>query len=514
MSTTSRLISGSAASWAQIAVTLVSQVALVPLYLSHWSVATYGVWLAIQALISLISLLDFGHQEYLAYEFLRLNRTAPSSISKYLWSGVSIGLLLSLLQIVLIVGFLATGVLPSLLGKADHLVDPQLVRAAGIVLVLQSLVWLIATSTSGLFFRVLAPFGYFPRMAWWMLADSVLSSVAPVTAVVLGADLLTAGIVAASASLLLGVPRYLDLWRLLRREGITFQRPDLRLGGRNFLNSLAISGKNLLESARQQGARLVLAPLAGATGLTAFSTMRTGTNVALQGLNTVVNPLMPELMRFLHQRDQPRSEAAFGIIWFVLIAVLAPAMVVFQAFVEPLYALWTRNKVPFDAALFATLSLSVLVYASAQPAIAVVKGNNLLRAQVLLSALAAVLVVGGIAIMVPAQGLRGAGVALLIGEVGALIGYQQVARKWLLNNGLKWPGHHFRAAIISIILAAGGMALLVIWPATKWVVLLGSLGTLSANLWYYWQLLPNLATRQAYQMIGRLPGLRHLQHTQ
>ncbi|RZK43443.1 MAG: hypothetical protein EOO61_04985 [Hymenobacter sp.] len=455
-------------------------------------------------------MLDFGHQEYLAYEFLRLSRTEPTRLSQYLWSGVSVGLLLSLLQIGIILGLVMTGMLPALLGKSDHAVDPQLARAAGIVLLLQSVVWLLVTSASGLFFRVLAPYGYFPRMAWWMLADSIVASAAPVTAVVLGANLLTAGSVAAAAGLALGVPRYLDLWRLLRREGVSFERPNMRLGGRNFLNSLAISGKNVLENARQQGARLLLSPLAGAAGLTAFSTMRTGTNVALQGLNTVVNPLMPELMRFLHQREQSRSEAAFGIIWFVLIAALSPAMLVLQAFVEPLYAIWTRNKIPFDATLFAMLSLSVLVFAAAQPAIAVVKGNNLLRAQLLLSALAALLVVSGIAVLVPTQGLRGAGLALLLAEVAALLGYQRVARRWLNQNGLRWPGHHYRAALLSIGLVAVGMTLLIAWPSAKWLVLPGALCLLIANVWYYWRLLPELATNQAYQVLGRVPGLRRL----
>ncbi|MEJ7663173.1 MAG: hypothetical protein WKG07_28365 [Hymenobacter sp.] len=156
------------------------------------------------------------------------------------------------------------------------------------------------------------------------------------------------GFVMASVTVLFSIPIYVDLFRLLRREKVPFSRPSVRLGWQNTLRSLAVSGKWLLENARQQGVRLLMAPLAGVAGLTAFSTMRTGANVSLQGLNTIVNPLMPELMRFLHQRDQLRVESAFSTVWFVLVAVLAPAMVVVQAFVEPLYLLWTRGRVPFS----------------------------------------------------------------------------------------------------------------------------------------------------------------------
>ena len=96
---------------------------------------------------------------------------------------------------------------------------------------------------------------------------------------------------------------------------------------------------------RQQGVRLVLAPLAGPVALAAFSTMRTGANVALQGLNTIVNPILPDLMRFLHDRDQPRSEAAFSTIWVVVVALMAPGVVILQLIMEPLFVFWTQGKI-------------------------------------------------------------------------------------------------------------------------------------------------------------------------
>ncbi|OUJ73888.1 hypothetical protein BXP70_13025 [Hymenobacter crusticola] len=456
--------------------------------------------------------LDFGHQEFLAYEFLRIGRDNPSELSKFLWSGASAGILISLGQILLLIIFLLSGVLPYLLGQSQHagLIDPELIRAAGIIVLLQSVSWLLCNSISGLLFRVLAPFGYFPRMAWWNLLTTVLSAVAPVVAVVMGAGLLTAGIVMTATSLLVAVPMYLDLLRLLRKEGIPYSKPSLKVGYKNFVRSLAISGKGLLENARQQGARLVLAPLSGAAGLAAFSTMRTGANVALQGLNTVINPLMPELMRFLHQRDQDRSEAAFGTLWFVLVALMAPAMVVLQAVMEPLYTLWTRGRVTFNPLLFATLSLSVLVYAVAQPAIAVVKGNNLLKAQLTLSAVAAVVVVGGIAALVPFMNILGAGIALLVAEVAAMVGYRVVAQRWLQSNGLLWPKHQFNIAMASVWIAAAAMGAMVVLPQAKWLILLGSSVLLAGNMWRYWHVLPDLATQHARRIASSLPGMKKL----
>ena len=500
MSTASRIFSGSIASWAQIGVTMAAQIALVPVYLSHWNLTTYGIWLAIQSLVSLISTIDFGHQEFLAYEFLRVgNNSNRNELGKYLWSGILIGVLISVIQIVITIIIINTSLLSKLLDKDNS----HLIQEAGIVLVLQMIAWLVSTSITGLLFRVLAPFGYFPRMVWWNLFGSIVTTLVPLITVILGGDLLITGISMTCAGIFVSVPIYLDLFRLVRKENIPFHYPDFRLGFRNFFKSLAISGKEVLENIRQQGARLVLAPLAGATGLAAFSTMRTGSNVALQGLRTIINPLMPELMRFLHQRDQHRSEAAFSTVWLLLISLMAPGVVILQAIVEPFYNIWTRGQVAFNPLLFSALSASVLIYAIAQPAMAVVKGNNLLKEQVILSAIAALIVIGGIFFLVPIIGIVGSGIALFTAELAATIGYKIVAQNWLYDNGLKWPSKLFNIATISILIAIISMAILILFPQIKWYILLLSSLLFIINIWWYWQIMSSFATDQAYKIINK-----------
>ena len=99
MSAAARLISGSVAAWAQIAVNMVAQIVLVPIYLNYWSVDTYGVWLAIQGIMSALSMLDMGHQNFMGYEFLRIGRQNIPALCKYFCSAaiiaVGIGIVLS-----------------------------------------------------------------------------------------------------------------------------------------------------------------------------------------------------------------------------------------------------------------------------------------------------------------------------------------------------------------------------------------------------------------------------------
>lgn len=491
----------------RILITMGFQIALVPLYLNYWSVETYGVWLAIQALVAIMTMLDMGHQTFLGYEFLRFGRRKQNVLSKYLWSGVLIGSGIGALQILLILVLVFTGTLAHLLDNTNTL-NADVIDAAGKVLIMQGAVWLISSSVGGLFVRVLEPFGYYPRMAWWGVYLALTVNLAPAIAVAFGADLLVTGIVAACGTIAFNIPEYIDMFYLMRKEKIKYTTPSLKLGYRNFLRSAAIAGKLLLENARQQGVRIVLAPLSGAAGLAAFSTMRTGANAALQGLNTITNPLMPDLMRFLHDRDQMRSESAFSTVWAVVVVLMAPAVVILQALVEPLFSLWTNGQIPFDPKLFAMLSLGVLVYAVVQPAMAVVLGNNLIKEQLLLSILAAVTVVGGMFILVPTIGILGAGIALFAAEVVAGIGYAYFAIRWLRQNSLVWPRQTFFTAIISVVTAGATMFAMISLPQIKWIILAGGIGLSLWNIWRYWLILPVIVTQRAIHIVTHLPGVK------
>jgi O-antigen/teichoic acid export membrane protein len=507
MSTAARLISGSVASWAQIGVTMASQVVLVPIFLNYWEVKTYGIWLALQGIMSALSMLDLGHQNYMGFEFLRLGRNNIPVLRKSFWSALVVALIISLSQILLIAIFFFTGILTWLLGESGTN-DYELINAAGVALILLGVSWLMVMTVPGLIVRVLAAFGYYPRMAWWGFVYGIISAIAPLLAVMMGGDLLMASVAFTVGSLLYASALATDLLKLLKKEKIRFVKPSFVLGYSNFLKSIPILGKSLFENVRQQGVRLVLAPLAGPIALAAFSTMRTGANVALQGLNTILNPLLPDLMRFLHDRDQARSEAAFATVWIVVVAFMAPGVVILQTFVEPFYIFWTQGKITFDPLLFAVLSLGVLVYAVVQPAMAVVIGNNLTKTQLAVAAIAAIIAFGVLILLVPIIGILGAAIALLLAEVVAAIGYKIYAERWLSQNELFWPKRAFRLAVVSVMIAACSLACMIWMPEYKWLVLGISMLLFMLNLWRYWQVLPRVAIESAKNIMIKIPGMK------
>jgi len=502
MSTTKRLISGSAASWARIAVTMLTQLALVPIFLTYWDVKTYGIWIAIQALVNMLSTLDRGYNDFLQYEFLKLGHDKRADISSMLWSGVFVTALISFIELLIISVIAFQPNIGYILGISEHI--GPLANQIAWALIAQWIAWSF-TSIVGLFLRSLSVFGYFPRMSWWNVILAIVTSVCPIIAVINGQSLIYASLYSLGGTLAILVIQFIDVNRLLKREQLSLNDFSIKNGFKEYVNSIGLSGRYFLENFRQQGIRLLLAPVAGAAGLAAFSTIRTGANVALQGLATITNPLMPELMRFIHQREQKKIEASFDTIWLVLIIGLAPAVLFIQTIAPELFSLWTKGQIVYDPFLFATLSLGVLVYAWGQPAAAIVTGNNLVKVQFLISLVSSVIVIAGIVVLVAYLNILGAGLALLAAEIVVALSFQHFAKKWLLSQSLIWPDKSSNLAFLSILISAAGMFMIILFPFNKWFLLLFSCLLLLLNIRIYWKNMPQIAIEKAHSILTRIP---------
>jgi O-antigen/teichoic acid export membrane protein len=246
-----------------------------------------------------------------------------------------------------------------------------------------------------------------------------------------------------------------------------------------------------------------LAPLAGVNALVAFSTMRTGANVALQGLNTITNPLLPELLLFLNQKKQDKTEAAFAMVWTVLVVIMAPAIVVFQLIMPGLFALWTKGKVEFDPKVFALLSITILIYALAQPAMAIIRGNNVLNVQVRVSIITAVVVILGMFILVPRIGILGAAISLVIGEIVDTQLYKIAAKKWLLKNGLHWPIRTSRMAALAVFVSSITLGSLIYLPDNKFIILIVAFILFSLIILEYYKSLPRVVKDKISSIIRK-----------
>ena len=498
-----RVVSGSLASWMRIGVTIFSQIIAVPVYLHYWSIETYGAWILVQSIVSFLTIFDIAHHNYLGNEFLKIGKQNREEIGAVFSTGVVVAFLVSIVTFLIICVLTLSGTLSHWVGM-----ETASIRPFETSLLLTCGTWVLTITFTGLLGRVLNPFGYFPLSAWSGVLFAIVSTAASIAAVYFGAGLVATTVVTCIVIFICHSTLSLILFRIARQENLISRNLEMSRGFSRFYASIALGFQSGLEILRQQGVRFILLPLSGMTQMIAFSTMRTGANLALQGVGTITAPLMPELMAFLGSRDQPRTESAFSVIWLMLCVVLVPAVLVVQYLAPTLFPLWTQGKIEFDPVLFALLSLAVLVYALAQPAIAVVNGNNLIREQVMISTIATVTTVGAIYLLVPLMGVRGAALALLAGEVGTLLLYVHVAKKWLGSVAMRWPTFAFVNASLSLIVAAVGMYSIIFFQGHASLCLMLALIAQVFILISYWSQLPLIAREAATaQAVRFMPQL-------
>jgi O-antigen/teichoic acid export membrane protein len=322
-------------------------------------------------------------------------------------------------------------------------------------------------------------------------------------AVAAGADLLQTSICTVLVGIAFNIPIHLDLWRMFRRHGIHPVRPDRSTGFRNFSRSVAIALTTVLDIFRQQGVRVLLSSTIGISGMTAFATTRTMSNLSLQGIGTITAPVMPEIMRFLRERDAERTNAIIGFVWALAVVTLAPVLIVFQWIMPVVYHYWTRGKIGFNPMLFGLFSISLLIFALARPLIAILQGNNLLKVQLYISIGNSVIAVAGILLFSGMFGVSGAATALLIAELAATILSAFYAKQWLERNGIRFPWELLYVALTSIAVAAIAILSMVTFQTEVTPILAVSMVVNCFIAVAYYRRLPPLAVAKMRGLLRR-----------
>jgi O-antigen/teichoic acid export membrane protein len=504
MSTQLRLAKGTGLTLAGVAIGIVGQIASVPIYLSRWDAQTYGVWLVMQGMLGYLSIFSTAYHQYTYAEVLKNGPRASDAVRTIYWSSLWVAYLIAAAEFGAVLT-LAPQAVSAALEPAVPSGATDIAATVLHVLILYTVLNLITMPFGALTSRTMSIHGYYPVSAAWGLVRRALALIAPVAAVALGADLVTAGQVLIAAHALVALPSLVYWFNLAQRFGLLArQKVDWRMGFMNVLYSLPLAGQAFIDSLRQQGFRILLGAYVGATSVTALATTRTLANVLQQGLGTITGPLLPELMRYVVDRDQDRMEGAFAIVWLAVFTLLMPGILLLSMLAEPIFIFWTRGAVDFDPVLFVTLLAVVAVYASMQPATAILQGQNRV-AWIVSASVAAALVLGALSLLlIQPFGLRGAGFALLGAELCALAVVVMGAVRSLEQSGLHFPLPSF-ALVVANTVAVIGLTLLNVTTFHSYVAFMAL--PVAVNLLFavaYWVQIPTFAREKIVGVLSTL----------
>lgn len=469
MSTLRRLAAGQVANIASLVVLLVSQVINVRVILNHWTATQLGAWMTIQAVVSLLSCPDWGLQDYVWIRAFQLGPTRTKTLSRLLGASLKVGAVFGLVELVIAIIVVALGWHLALLGIADAR-GRHLAFGSGVAFLLATVNSSIFGSVGSYINRIGQTVGMYPEVTWWTTAVYIATMAAPLLAIWQGASMASAAMAQFVAVFIASSLQAAYLLIRFAKIGIRPIRSHRPLPMLIVRRARLAYAKNILEQARQQGVRVLLALLTAAHDVAIFATTRTIANIALQAGITLSNPIMPELATLVRERRAVKIASAFTMIWIIMAVVIGPGAFVLQASGGFVYQWWTRGKLPFDPWLLGTMATGVVWSFGAFPAMALVRSQNDFVALTRVMLTSSIGLILAMVAFVPRVGALGAGIGLLVGET---IVYAMIiidAKRWMDKLNLIWPTHSIRLSQISLVLTTLSIAGLAYRPSLGLII--------------------------------------------
>jgi O-antigen/teichoic acid export membrane protein len=480
------------------------QLLSVPVCLHYWGKEAYGSWLALFSAFLLLRGLDGGYTTFVGNKLNYLYHQNVRALHEHLSSAVFGILVISCLQVALAAGTLILDPLSAMLGMPSGHAD--LSGKLGLVALMVS--WALTGSYLGIVHRLLIPAGLMYQAAWLATAFQVCQFAAIMASALLRLDMLETSLLFSLSQIFIYVTSALYVRRALPRFAPWLRGADARLGLRDLGHSVFLTTSNIIQQSTINGSVLLVSVLAGPVAVPIFTTVRTLTNLWNSVTTILSTPLLPDVVR-IHVNGEVNKLLAINQAYWVLVgsavnlgAILSYPLIPF------LYGKWTAHAVALDQSLLCMLLGSVVV-ANAGALMALhLNGINSLRIVLSASVARAVFGLGGAALGFKHFGLISFGWGILAGEITAtLLTANYFVRHEIMAKGLWMSWTDFGP----VVLGTGSVLLFFMGAGSGWwsvggVWLIATIGVLTASLWGWKGLQPELHTRLK-GMPRRLLGL-------
>jgi O-antigen/teichoic acid export membrane protein len=328
---------------------------LVPFFLKYWGDIKYGYFLMAYAFIQLLRTLDNGHQLYVGNEFNKYYHTDTGKAYKILSSSVIIALCLGFFELLLFLGLWQFNFIEYVLG-------PSLLENENIFWGLFSMIlmWWIVGSVGGILAKIILAKGLYAESVLFAMLIKGIEIGILITAILLSFSISTTFTLIAIATLLYSIivfywtfkrmPEYFPWWRGW----------DIRIGFKNFKRSIVITLNGFFDQLSNNGLLFIITRYLGIAAIPVFTTLRTLSNTITMLTNLIVQPLVPEMIRYDSQGQLNKVSRVLEMNWFFGGLFINVSFLLFIPFAENLFFIWTNHQIEFNKQLFYTLMLSVI----------------------------------------------------------------------------------------------------------------------------------------------------------
>lgn len=408
-----RAARASSAGLVSTAVITLTQVAVVPVVLSHWGPETYGVWLALIAGFMMVRTVDAGYTGYVGNQFNVLYHTAPVELRRTLSAALMICVALAVLELFLVVSAVVIDALPVLLGVGKTASGTGDLEPALVVL---TLAWVLTGIFPSIIHRLLIPAGLLTNSIWWALAFQSAQVAVLLVGAVVGATIFWTAVAYAvvQSTIYLGSAIY------IRKKLPAFYpwwgHGRLATGLHDLWRSTSLSVITFVQQTGTNGIVLLIAGVLGSVIVPIFTTVRTLANLWTTVGNVLVSAFSPEIVRYYAIGHHEKLVASLRVIALLLGVAVNVTLLLCMPLVASIYSIWTKDALAFDFALFLYLAVGVSLMNAGLVFTSLLASINSLRASLTLTCCrTGIGFVVGFA-LAGEFGLSGIGFGLCVGE--------------------------------------------------------------------------------------------------
>lgn len=392
-------------------ISFVQSIILVPFFLHYWGSERYSIWLTLYAFVNLMRTLDTGHQNYIGNEFNKLFHSNIGMAKSLLASSFKVSYLLGLFELLIYLFILFLGYQESIVGINGE----KFKVSFGIICFL--VMWLLVGSAGGILVKIIMPLGKYSRSLYLSIIIKVFETLAIAICVWFDSSINTLCIVLSLGWLFYTLYIFYDIKKLMPEFFPWWKGGSMKEGFSNLGKSFILTVNGFIEQFSLNGILVFIASIVGVLKVPAFTTLRTIGNTFTQATTIVLNPLIPDLIRFHVKGEYDKISTIIVANWFISGLIVNLPLLLLTPFIAPLFNWWTKGLVAFDLVLYLTITLSISLVNYGKTFVVYLTGINNLRALTVItfSRFAIVFLLG--LPLLRAYGLRSLGWSFLLAEI-------------------------------------------------------------------------------------------------
>ena len=335
-------------------VTILTQLATLPIFLSRWSSEQYGQWIVLTAVPLYLSLADFGivtaagnmmTMHRARGEMDELNRVFRASI----------------LIVAVCIPVIALLFIVPVLSISWHFSQDQ--RYAMAALIMASLL----NVACGLFDSAYRPFGKYPKVTVLLTSARVMDWAGSITGLIIGGTLTTAALGLLAGRLISCLVIFVMARRDVPEVEWKLRDPDGRVD-RTLIRTLLRSGVGFMSFPignllTLQGMVVLVGAQLGGTAVAQFNTSRTLARLLAQLAILTGKSMSPEISRLYGAgRDHDAESLIRRLMWTILPLTIVGA-VVLSLLAPYIFQLWSHGKIEFERTVFSWLLVGAVASA-------------------------------------------------------------------------------------------------------------------------------------------------------